>query len=56
MKEFQQIAIAFFTCLVLVACKREKNPQDVVTLNSNTDTEKMIEEITGLGFTASLKI
>ncbi len=43
MKEFQRTAIAIITCLVLVACKREKNSQDVVTLNSNTDTEKMIE-------------
>ena len=43
MKVFQQIAITFSACLVLVACKREKYPQDVVTLNSNTDTEKMIE-------------
>ena len=43
MKVFQQIAIVFFASLVLVACKREKNSQDVVTLNSSTDTEKMIE-------------
>ena len=43
MKVLQQIAIVFFASLVLVACKRKKNSQDVVTLNSNTDTEKMIE-------------
>ena len=43
MKVFQQIAIAFFSCLVLVACKREEYSQDTVTLKANTDTVHMIE-------------
>ncbi|MBT8299142.1 MAG: hypothetical protein KJO52_12480 [Maribacter sp.] len=43
MKDFQRTVIAFIVCLVLVACQKEKNSQDVVTLNSNSDTEKMVE-------------
>jgi len=43
MQVFQRTAIALFSCLVLVACKREELSQDEVTLKANTDTAKMIE-------------
>jgi hypothetical protein len=43
MKVFQRTAIAFFSCLVLVACKREEYSQDTVTLKANTDTVQTIE-------------
>ena len=43
MKVFQQIAIVFFSCLLLVACSRKEYSQDTVTLNANTNTDKPIE-------------
>jgi len=43
MKLFQRTTIAFFSCLVLVTCKREESSQDAVTLKANSDTAKMIE-------------
>ena len=43
MQVFQRTAIALFSCLVLVACKREELSQDKVTHNANTDTAEMIE-------------
>lgn len=43
MKVFQPLAIAFFSCLVLVTCKREEYSQDAETLKANTNADKMIE-------------
>ncbi len=43
MQVFQRIVIALFSCLVLVACKREELSQDEATLKANTNTAEMIE-------------
>ena len=43
MKEFQRTAIAFFSCLVLVACQKDEYSLDAVTHKANTDTVQMIE-------------
>ena len=43
MQVFQRIAIALFSCLVLVACKRDELSKDAVALKANTDTAEMIE-------------
>ena len=43
MQVFQQTAIAFFLCLVLVACKKDENSQEAVAHKANTKTVKMAE-------------
>lgn len=43
MQVFQRTVIALFSCLVLVACKRQESPQNAVTLKADADTAKRIE-------------